>query len=102
MKELLLKALEEQKQIKEECMKKVADEIIRIKTENINNKVDDKLKEDYVKNAEHISYFARAILFEQRTSELPKGLTKELLQDEKWLFDYAKEIDDRFKRECGL
>lgn len=106
LKELLVKALKEQRENREERLRGYANEIIKIKKENINNIVGDDLLSGYSESAEHIMLFSRAILFEERTDKLPNGFSEELMQDKKklegWLFDYAKGVNDNFNKEIGL
>lgn len=105
MKNTLIKALEEQLELKELEQKRIADEIIRIKKEDESSNVD-ALKEAYIKSTEPTRCFAKAILHEQRTNELPKDFDEKLLIDDarlkEWLFDYAKGIDEKHRKECGV
>lgn len=104
MRNKLLEALKEQKTIKEKEWKTAALEMVRIKKENA--KISESLRETYRQSCEHIKCFAKAILHEQRTNELPKGFDEKLLIDDarlkEWLFDYAKGIDEKHRKECGV
>lgn len=105
MKNTLIKALEEQKELQEMETKRIAGEIIRIKKEDESSNVD-ALKEAYIKSTEPIAWLKKAILHEQRTNELPKDFDEKLLIDDarlkEWLFDYAKGINEKHLRECGV